>query len=96
MTKIELGSILGKPDMYYPVFVCDHCGDRIDDVSAGMCHWRKARNGQLADEAIKMYHKRPCSDVVQEQEQQSGECSFLWHELSWMGQRLFAGLLMPV
>lgn len=80
MLKIKLLHEPGSQDVMCPVFHCDHCGREIS--KNGLYHWQE-KEGALVDGELRVYHKDPCSHLVQEEEEAQG-LSFPWGEMDWL------------
>src|SRR5215469_3758882 len=79
--ELEIRHHQGEPDIFCPIFVCDHCGQKIENAEEGMYHYRDDEKGTPLDESIKLYHKRPCSYQAEMEERKQGRKGFPWNEL---------------
>jgi hypothetical protein len=75
-------SLFGSRGVYYPVAVCDICGERIADIGLG-AYLYDTKHGPLTkrtilDSEIIFAHKGSCLDVAEARVRGSG-----WSELSW-------------
>lgn len=44
---LEIRHHQGKPDITYPVFICDYCGNRINGLRDGCYYWHAEREHQV-------------------------------------------------
>jgi len=81
MIKIRRNPDLGT---IVAVLACDHCGQEITHAGKALYHWRM-QEGEPVEDSLRIYHKRPCSDVIERGERVVGQQPagrFYWSELS--------------
>jgi hypothetical protein len=74
----------GEPDIYRPIFVCDFCGKKIENLRRGLYYWKWDEKCIPVPGTLKMIHKGDCVRAVEARGEEVKPCDELGTLIGWL------------